>query len=65
MDEGLIDVQTLCARLHVPASWVYSRTARNAKEPIPHLRCGKYIRFDLAEVLAWLRSRPQVSDDAR
>ncbi len=36
--------------LKVPVSWIYDRSRRDA---IPMLRLGKYVRFDLDELLRW------------
>ena len=44
----------ISARMRVPASWVYDRTRRRGTEQIPHYKLGKYLRFDPAEVKAWL-----------
>ena len=41
--------------LKVPVSWVYEHVRRRGKERIPHLKLGKYLRFQEAEVRAWLR----------
>ena len=46
---GLIDPDELAAKLKVPVSWVYEQS-RQGK--IPTHRLGRYIRFDLQEVLA-------------
>ncbi|MGH7788223.1 MAG: helix-turn-helix domain-containing protein [Candidatus Binatia bacterium] len=47
----VVDVATLAAELNVAASWLRSQARANK---LPHLRCGKYIRFARAEVLATL-----------
>lgn len=52
----LLTVDELAEALKVPSSWVYDRTRRK-KDPIPHVRVGRYPRFDLALVLAWLEAR--------
>jgi len=44
----LIDADALAKRLSVPVSWVYEASRQNN---IPTHRVGKYIRFDLNEVL--------------
>ena len=36
----------------VALSWLYERTRTNT---IPHLKLGKYLRFDRDEVIAWAR----------
>ena len=50
----LLSVEQLAAHLSVPASWVYSRSRRRGADTIPLKRLGKYVRFDLADVLTWL-----------
>ncbi len=48
---GLVTVEEMAGYLQVPASWLYARTASNA---IPHVRVGRYVRFNVSEVMAWL-----------
>jgi excisionase family DNA binding protein len=45
----LLEPEELAAKLKVPVSWVYEQS-RQGK--IPTHRLGRYIRFDLAQVLA-------------
>ena len=52
--EQLLTVTELAAVLKVPPSWIYQRT-RLGQAAIPHIRVGKYVRFKLEEVLAFLR----------
>lgn len=52
----LITVQELAKKLNVPVSWVYQRT-RFGQEAIPHVRIGKYVRFELNEVVEFFRNR--------
>ena len=44
--ERLLAVEEVAELLHVPASWVYERTRRRGKEQLPHLKLGKYLRFE-------------------
>ena len=44
----LLTVQQLADKLKLPRSWVYEQSRRGQ---IPTHRIGKYIRFDLREVL--------------
>ena len=46
----LITAKELAKRLKVQVSWVYRRT-RLGQEAIPHVRMGKYVRFDWEEVV--------------
>lgn len=48
-DDRLLTAEELADRLKVPVSWVYEQS-RQGK--IPTHRVGRYIRFDLQEVLA-------------
>jgi excisionase family DNA binding protein len=36
----------LAAKLKVSKSFIYDRTRKNGPEKIPHIRLGKYLRFD-------------------
>ena len=55
----LLKPQQLADLLEVSISFVYDRTRQNATDPIPHLKLGKYVRFDLEQVQEWLRERTQ------
>lgn len=39
-------VDEVAEHLGVPRSWIYDRTRENGPEVIPHLKLGKYIRFN-------------------
>jgi excisionase family DNA binding protein len=51
---ALLDAKEAAELLHVPASWVLTE-ARH--ERIPHVRLGRYVRFDAAELAAWRDGR--------
>ena len=55
MTEKLIGVSDLATALSVPPSWIYARTRIKGAEQIPHIRCGKYVRFDIDAVMEWLQ----------
>ena len=57
--DELIAVGELAKRLNVPVSWIYQRT-RLGQEAIPHVKMGKYVRFNLAEVVEFFRNNPQI-----
>jgi len=46
--EELLTPEELAGRLKVPLSWVYEQSRQDC---IPTHRMGKYIRFDLREIL--------------
>jgi len=53
----LITAKELAKRLNVQASWIYRRT-RLGQEAIPHVKMGKYVRFDWVEVLEFFKDNP-------
>lgn len=53
----LMDVAETARMLRVPVSWVYERTRRRGKERIPHIKLGKYLRFEIASVREWLNGQ--------
>lgn len=54
--EPLINAEAAATLLSVPASWVLAE-ARAGR--IPHVRLGKYVRFDADELQAWWMTRRQ------
>jgi excisionase family DNA binding protein len=51
---ALLDAKEAAELLHVPATWILAE-ARH--ERIPHVRLGRYVRFDTAELIAWKDGR--------
>jgi excisionase family DNA binding protein len=54
-----LTVQEAAELLRVPVSWLYERTRTNS---VPHVKLGKYLRFDRDELNAWLE---QLKRDGR
>jgi excisionase family DNA binding protein len=54
MSGPLLDAEQVGALLNVPASWVRAQ-AREGR--IPHLKLGKYTRFDADEIERWRQSQ--------
>ena|SRR5215217_6132754 len=50
----LLDAKGAGALLNVPASWVL---AEARADRIPHVRLGRYVRFDSAELQTWWHAR--------
>ncbi len=48
----LLTIGEAAELLRVKISWLYDRTRTNE---VPHLKLGKYLRFDRDELLAWAR----------
>ena len=53
-DSQLMTVSEIAEALRVPESWVYERTRRRGSERMPHIKLGKYLRFELSDVRTWL-----------
>lgn len=49
--------EDLAEYLSVPVSWVYKRCRQSSDDYIPHLKMGKYVRFDPEDkdFQGWLR----------
>lgn len=63
----LLDAKTAAPLLNVPPSWLLQEARRGT---IPHVRLGRYVRFEEDELLAWVASRrcgpaPERGSDAR
>jgi excisionase family DNA binding protein len=54
MNQNLEGIKAMAKRLDVPKSWIYSRTRTGE---IPHYKVGKYVKFDVSEVMEWLKSQ--------
>jgi excisionase family DNA binding protein len=54
MNEELLTVEELADRLKVPASWIYQRTRCRGRDRLPHIKIGKYLRFEEKAVDSWL-----------
>jgi hypothetical protein len=52
----LIDAAELASRWRLPTSWIREQTRSRSADPIPHLRLGRYVRFewDSPDLAAWL-----------
>jgi len=58
----LMDVDQLAAHLGVPKGWIYDRSRISEDHGgIPHYKVGKYLRFNLAEVLNWLKANGAIN----
>jgi excisionase family DNA binding protein len=56
MGEELVDVRELARRYSTPVSWWYNMAESGA---VPSFKLGKYRRFRLSEVEAWIERRRQ------
>jgi excisionase family DNA binding protein len=53
MTARLLDAKAAGELLAVPPTWLLAQARRNA---IPHVKLGKYIRFDARDLEAWIES---------
>jgi predicted DNA-binding transcriptional regulator AlpA len=54
-DARLLTPKDVAILLRVPISWVYERTRRRGFEQLPHVKLGKYLRFEESVVLDFIR----------
>ncbi len=63
MEEILTPAQ-VAERLQVKPSWVYEQTRERAEvrnsDTLPHMKMGRYLRFDWKDVIDWLERRKSV-----
>jgi excisionase family DNA binding protein len=57
MDKELLTISELADRLKVQKSWLYSRTRERGPNSIPKVMVGKYLRFRLGDVIAWIEDK--------
>jgi excisionase family DNA binding protein len=58
-DTELITTDELAGKLKVPKSWVYNQTKYIGPGCMPRIKAGKYLRFNYAEVVEWLRKKTE------
>jgi excisionase family DNA binding protein len=54
--DRLLTADEIAGRLGVPTSWVRESVRSGA---IPHVRLGRYVRFDMGDVEVWLEECKQ------
>jgi len=54
-DGRLLTAQDVAFLFRVPISWVYERTRRRGFEQLPHVKLGKYLRFEESAISAFIR----------
>ncbi|NLJ28044.1 MAG: helix-turn-helix domain-containing protein [Deltaproteobacteria bacterium] len=57
MQERLLDIDDLAERLKVNKSWIYAQTRKKNEDAIPHIKLGKYLRFEEGRVKSWYRRK--------
>lgn len=56
MTDRLVDVKEMARILNLPVSWIYGRTMLGP-EAIPHVKLGKYLRFNPDEVVNFFKEK--------
>jgi excisionase family DNA binding protein len=56
----LLTIDELAAHLKVAKSWIYTHTHARTKPRLPSIKLGKYLRFRLPEVYAYLETLRRV-----
>ena len=51
----LLTVHEVAHLLHVPTSWVYEHTRRRNSDQLPHVKLGKYLRFEEATLTDFIQ----------
>ena len=54
---ALLTVEDVAALLKVPRSWIYERTRRRGAERLPHIKLGRYLRFEEKALREFLEKR--------
>ena len=57
MPNRLVTIKELAEVLQVPVSWIYQRT-RLGQTAIPHIKVGRYVRFNVEDVMRFLQPKP-------
>lgn len=55
--QEFLTVREMAAKLKVQPSWLYARTRKKGEGAIPKIMVGKYIRFNEAQVIEWLKGK--------
>jgi excisionase family DNA binding protein len=53
----LLTIDEMADRLKVHKSWLYQFTRLKDEDTIPHLKVGKYLRFEEDKVMEWIKER--------
>jgi hypothetical protein len=55
----ILDAKGLAQKWNVPASWILQQSRERSPDRIPHLKLGRYVRFEFGspKLAAWLDRR--------
>lgn len=62
----IIDSEELASRWRLPESWVRDRVRARSNDPLPHVKIGRYVRFEWGspELIQWW-ARHRISKQGR
>ena len=53
----ILDIEGIANFLKVEKTWIYERTRCPGPRSLPFFKVGKYLRFRLSDVEAWLKTQ--------
>jgi excisionase family DNA binding protein len=63
--DELLTVHDAARFLNVSVSWVYEHTREDADDRLPFVKLGKYLRFDRADLRAYVDAKKALTRTAR
>jgi excisionase family DNA binding protein len=63
--ENILTLAEVSSRLKVSERWTYEKTRRRCLNPLPAIRIGRFLRFNWADVSAWLRQQSTFAANRR
>lgn len=64
-DTALLTVQEAARFLNVTVSWIYEHVRPEADDQLPVLKLGKYLRFDIRDLRAYVDTKRQAARGRR
>ena len=64
-DTALMTVQEAARFLNVTVSWIYEHVRPEADDPLPVLKLGKYLRFDIRDLHEYVDAKRQAARGPR
>lgn len=61
----ILTLEQVCLLLQVKPSFVYEKSRRRQRNPLPVHRIGRYLRFRRSEVLRWFDAQLQADNGKR
>ena len=57
MPPEILTPEEVAQMLRVEVSWIYAKSRRRQRNPLPVHRIGKYLRYSKASVLEWFAAQ--------